>query len=159
MKNLWSEDEARGLSGVDLLVYRSRLIGRETGLVLWGGGNTSSKHQEIDFRGRSVAVMRIKGSGSDLATIQPRDFPGIRLEDLEPLWGRSTMSDQEMVDYLSHCLMEPGSPRPSIETLLHGFVPFPHVDHTHADAILGLTNTVDGKRHTGAVFGKETVWM
>ena len=65
MHNLWRDEEARGLSGIDLLVYRSRLIGRDTGLVVWGGGNTSIKHQESDFRGRRVRVMRVKGSGSE----------------------------------------------------------------------------------------------
>ncbi len=159
MENLWNDDEARGLQGLDLLVYRSRLIGRETRLVLWGGGNTSIKHEEIDFRGRPVRVMRIKGSGSDLRTIEPKQFPGIRLDDLEPLRDRETMDDDAMVTYLVHCLMEPGSPRPSIETLLHGFLAHAHIDHTHADAILGITDTVDGRRHAGEVFGADAVWI
>jgi len=159
MKNLWSEKEAKGLKGIDLLVYRSRLIGQETALVLRGGGNTSLKHEETDFRGRVTSVMRIKGSGADLRTIQRDRFPGIRIGDLQPLLERNDMSDEEMVAYLSHCLLEPGSPRPSIETLLHGFVPHPHVEHTHADAILTLTNTVDGKRHVEVVFGKDAIWI
>jgi rhamnulose-1-phosphate aldolase/alcohol dehydrogenase len=159
MDNLWRDEEAAGLQGLDLLVYRSRLIGSNPGLVVWGGGNTSIKHAETDFRGRSVRVMRIKGSGSDLRTIEPRHFPGIRLDDLEPLEQREAMSDDEMVAYLGHCLMEPGSSRPSIETLLHGFVPHPHIDHTHADAILALTDTVDGRRHVEAVFGTEAIWI
>src|SRR5438552_3210310 len=82
MHNLWRDEEARGLSGVELLVYRSHLIGRDPGLVVWGGGNTSIKHLEDDYRGRSVRVMRVKGSGSDLKTIKPEQFPGIRLDDL-----------------------------------------------------------------------------
>lgn len=159
MKNLWSEKEAKGLEGIDLLVYRSRLIGREPALVLRGGGNTSLKHEETDFRGRVTSVMRIKGSGADLRTIQRDQFPGIRMGDLQPLLERKDMSDEEMVAYLSHCLLEPGSPRPSIETLLHGFLPHPHVEHTHADAILTLTNTVDGKRHVEALFGKDAIWI
>lgn len=159
MRNLWREEETAGLEGLDLLVYRSRLIGRDTNLVVWGGGNTSIKQTETDFRGRRVRVMRIKGSGSDLKAIEPRHFPGIRLDDLEPLYERSAMSDDDMVAYLVHCLMEPASPRPSIETLLHGFVPHPHIDHTHADAILALTNTVDGRRHAEAVFGPEAIWI
>jgi rhamnulose-1-phosphate aldolase/alcohol dehydrogenase len=159
MQNLWRDDEARGLDGIDLLVYRSRLIGRDTNLVVWGGGNTSIKHHETDFRGRRMRVMRIKGSGSDLKTIETRHFPGIRLDDLEPLHQRDAMTDEEMVAYLVHCLMEPTSPRPSIETLLHGFVPHPHIDHTHADAILALTNTVDGRRHVQAAYGEEAIWI
>src|SRR6266545_3320850 len=159
MQNLWRDDEVRGLEGIDLLVYRSRLIGRDANLVVWGGGNTSIKHHETDHRGRKVRVMRIKGSGSDLKTIETTHFPGIRLDDLEPIGQREAMTDEEMVAYLVHCLMEPGSPRPSIETLLHGFVPHPHIDHTHADAILALTNTVDGRRHVEAVYGHEAIWV
>jgi rhamnulose-1-phosphate aldolase/alcohol dehydrogenase len=159
MENLWREAEARSLEGIDLLVYRSRLIGRESRLVLWGGGNTSLKHVETDFRGRSLRVMRIKGSGADLKSVGPEGFPGIRLEDLDPLLDRTTMEDQEMVDYLFRCLVDPGSPRPSIETLLHGFLPAPHVDHTHADAVLALTNTADGRRHVREAFGDDAVFV
>jgi len=159
MDNRWRDDEARGLSALELLAYRSRLIGGEAGLVLWGGGNTSVKQEEIDFRGRACRVLRIKGSGSDLRTIEASDFPGVRLDDLEPLWDRAEMPDDEMVEYLARCLMEPGSRRPSIETLLHGFLPHAHVDHTHADAILGLTDTVDGRRHVAAALGEEAVWI
>ena len=159
MQNLWRDEEAGALSGLNLLVYRSRLIGRDTNLVVWGGGNTSVKHEETDFRGRRVRVLRIKGSGSDLKTIEPKHFPGIRLDDLEPLEQRPSMSDDEMVAYLVHALMEPQSPRPSIETLLHGFVPHPHIDHTHADAILALTNTADGRRQVEQAFGQDAVWV
>ncbi len=159
MDNLWRDNEAAGLAGLDLLAYRSRLIGRDPDLVLWGGGNTSLKQTETDFRGRAVRVMRIKGSGSDLKTIEPAQFPGIRLDDIEPLLQRDAMSDEEMVAWLVRCLVEPGSARPSIETLLHGFVPHPHIDHTHADAILALTNTADGRRHVEAVYGREAIWI
>jgi rhamnulose-1-phosphate aldolase/alcohol dehydrogenase len=159
MKNLWRDEEVRDLVGVDLLVHRSRLIGVEPDLVVWGGGNTSIKQTEADFRGRSVRVMRIKRTGSDLKTAERNDFPGIRLEDLDPLRERRSMSDDEVVAYLAHCLMEPGSARPSIEALLHGFVPHDHVDHTHADAILALTNTADGKRHVKDCFGRDAIWI
>ncbi|MGH9797166.1 MAG: bifunctional rhamnulose-1-phosphate aldolase/short-chain dehydrogenase [Candidatus Polarisedimenticolia bacterium] len=159
MESLWRDEEARDLRGIDLLVYRSRLIGRDTNLVVWGGGNTSLKQIENDFRGRETRVMRVKGSGSDLKAIEPKHFPGIRLDDLEPLYEREAMSDDEMVAWLVHCLMEPNAPRPSIETLLHGFVPHPHIDHTHADAILALTDTADGRRHVEAVYGSEAIWI
>jgi len=159
MDNLWRENEAAGLAGLDALVYRSRLIGRNPDLVLWGGGNTSMKQTETDFRGRGMRVMRIKGSGSDLKTIEPGQFPGIRLDDIEPLLQRDAMSDEDMVAWLHRCLVEPGSARPSIETLLHGFVPHPHIDHTHADAILALTNTADGRRHVEAVYDREAIWI
>lgn len=159
MDHLWCDEEAGGLTGVDLLIYRSRLIGREANLVLWGGGNTSIKQTETDFRGREIRVMRIKGSGSDLESIERADFPGIRLDDLDPLRHRDEMSDEEIISYLAHCLVDPGSGRPSIETLLHAFIPYPHIDHTHADAILVLTNTVDGKRHVEACFENEAIWI
>ena len=157
MDNLWRDEEAGGLAGLDLLIYRSRLIGREANLVLWGGGNTSIKQTETDFRGREIRVMRIKGSGSDLESIERIDFPGVRLDDLDPLRHRGEMSDEEMEAYLAHCLVDPGSGRPSIETLLHAFIPFPHIDHTHADAILVLTNTADGKRHVEACFEGQAI--
>ena len=106
-------------------------------------GTLPIKQDEVDFRGRGVRVLRIKGSGSDLRTIKRGDFPGVRLDDVLPLIERDDMADEDMVAYLGNCLMEPGSRRPSIETLLHAFVPAVSVAHTHADAILSLTNTVD----------------
>ncbi len=159
MLDRWDDSQARKHQGLDELVYRSRLIGEETNLVVWGGGNTSSKLLEKDFRGREVTVLRIKGSGSDLRTIERRHFPGVRLDDVLPLRRRDAMSDEEMVEYLSHCLMEPSAPRPSIETLLHAFLPHRHVDHSHADAILSLTNNTEGLKHTRAVFGDEVLWI
>jgi rhamnulose-1-phosphate aldolase/alcohol dehydrogenase len=140
MNSRWDESATRGLSDLDLLVHASRLVGAETSLVVWGGGNTSCKRVERDHRGREVRVLRVKGSGSDLKSVEPRDFPGVRMEDILALLDREDMGDQEMVEYLAHALMEPGSPRPSIETLLHGFLPAEAVIHTHADAIVSLTN-------------------
>ena len=141
MRNLWSEQEASGLSALDLLVYQSRLVGGEPSLALWGGGNTSLKTTERDFLGVERAIMRIKGSGADMRTIGRGGFPGVLLEHVLPLLERDEMPDDEMVDYLSRCLLEPGSPRPSIETLLHAFLPQASVVHSHADAILSITNT------------------
>ena len=85
-------------------------------------------------------MLRVKGSGSDLKSIQKKDFPGVRMDDVLALLDRQDMGDQEMVDYLAHALQEPASPRPSIETLLHGFLPASAVIHTHADAVVSLTN-------------------
>ncbi len=140
MHSRWSDADAQGKSDLDLLVYASRLIGAETTLVVWGGGNTSIKQDERDHRGRPTRVLRVKGSGSDLKSIQKKDFPGVRMDDLLALLDRQDMGDQEMVDYLAHALQEPASPRPSIETLLHGFLPASAVIHTHADAVVSLTN-------------------
>ena len=159
MRDLWRDEEAAGLAGVDLLVYRSRLIGREPDLVLWGAGNTSLKHDETDRLGRTLRVLRIKGSGADLRAAEPAHFPGLRLADLEPLVDREAMSDEEMVAHLRAGLVDPDSPRPSIETLLHAFLPWDHVDHTHADAILALTDTQDGRRHVEAALGRDVAYV
>ncbi len=133
----------QGDTELERLVSRSRLIGADPALVLHGGGNTSSKIVECDHLGREQRVLRIKGSGSDLATIEARHFPGLRLEELLPLRERAAMSDEEMVAYLTRCVVEPDAPRPSIETLLHAFLPAAHVDHVHADAICALANAPD----------------
>src|SRR5213594_4054656 len=127
MHSRWDDAEARRLEGLDLLVYASRLIGAETSLVVWGGGNTSIKTVERDHRRRDVPVLRVKGSGSDLKSIQRRDFPGVRMDDILALLEREDMGDQEMVSYLAHALQEPGGVRPSIETLLHGFLSAPAI--------------------------------
>jgi rhamnose utilization protein RhaD (predicted bifunctional aldolase and dehydrogenase) len=132
-----------GTSELERLVARSRSIGADRSLVLHGGGNTSTKLVETDHLGRERRVIRIKGSGSDLATCGPSDFPGLWLDDLLPLRERDRLSDEEMLDYLARCLVDPGSPRPSVETLLHAFLPAPHVDHVHADAICALANAPD----------------
>ncbi|MBV9110760.1 MAG: bifunctional rhamnulose-1-phosphate aldolase/short-chain dehydrogenase, partial [Gemmatimonadetes bacterium] len=128
---------------VDELVAWSRKLGADPSLVLKGGGNTSVKVGESDVAGRPVAVLRVKGSGSDLAAAKRADFAGVRLDDVLPLFARDDMSDEEMVDYLARTLTDPRAPRPSIETLLHAFIPAAAVFHSHADAILSLINTPD----------------
>src|SRR3970282_2501340 len=118
----WSDAEAKGLDRRDLPVYGSRLIGAEPSLVVWGGGNTSLKVEERDFRGRTVGVLRVKGSGSDLKSIARKDFPGVRMDEILALLERSDMGDQEVVDYLAHSLQEVGGSRHSIAPLLTGFL-------------------------------------
>jgi rhamnulose-1-phosphate aldolase/alcohol dehydrogenase len=157
MLNRWNQEEAANLDPLGQLVYQSRLLGAETSLVLWGGGNTSLKVTETDFRGRETRVLRVKGSGSDMKTIERKHFPGVRMDDILPLQERDAMSDEEMVAYLAHALMEPDSPRPSIETLLHGFVPFAGVVHTHADAIVSLTNNTRGRAAVEECFGRKAL--
>ena len=157
MNSRWDDAAAQGLSDLDLLVYASRLIGAETSLVVWGGGNTSVKRTERDHRDREVRVLRVKGSGSDLKSIQKKDFPGVRLDDIRALLERPDMGDQEMVEYFTYALMEPSSPRPSIETPLHGFLPAEAVIHTHADAIVSLTNNDRCEAVLREVYGGEVV--
>ncbi len=157
MENRWSAEDVNNLDELDLLVYQSRLIGEQPSLVLWGGGNTSLKVTRTDFRGRQVKAMLVKGSGSDMKSALRRDFPALRMDDILPLFELSQMSDDAMVEYLSHCVMDPGSPRPSIETLLHGFLPQSSVVHTHADAILSLTNTRNPHKALAQAFGPDVI--
>jgi rhamnulose-1-phosphate aldolase/alcohol dehydrogenase len=157
MKSRWNDAEASTLEGLDLLVYASRLVGAETSLVVWGGGNTSIKTVERDHRGRSIPVLRVKGSGSDLKSVQRKDFPGVRMDDIRALLERRDMGDQEMVGYLAHALQDPGGVRPSIETLLHGFVDAHAVVHTHADAIVSLTNNDRPRDVLASVYGKDVI--
>src|SRR5438132_3143578 len=157
MKSRWNDAEAAKLEGLDLLAYASRLVGAETSLVVWGGGNTSIKTLERDHRGREIPVLRVKGSGSDLKSVQRKDFPGVRMEDILALLPRDDMGDQEMVGYLAHALQDPGGVRPSIETLLHGFVSAHAVVHTHADAIVSLTNNDRARDVVNDVYGKDVI--
>ena len=157
MNSRWDDAAAGDLSELDLLVYASRLIGAETSLVVWGGGNTSIKCVERDHRGREVRVLRVKGSGSDLKSIQKKDFPGVRMDDILALLERDQMEDQAMVNYFAHALLDPASPRPSIETPLHGFLPATAVIHTHADAVVSLTNNDRCDDVLRQVYGDEVV--
>ncbi|AJY76225.1 short-chain dehydrogenase [Paenibacillus beijingensis] len=158
--NLWDNNAAGGLKSVlDELVYRSNLIGSDRSVCNWGGGNTSSKTTVKDFRGRDVEVMFVKGSGSDLATMKAGNFTGLRMEDIRPLFERDDMSDAEMVAYLANCMIDAKHPRASIETLLHAFLPFKHVDHTHPDAIISLCCTDNGKAIAREIFGDRFVWV
>src|SRR3954453_12578765 len=155
MKNRWAETPE---NEIDQLVYQSRLVGAEESLVLWGGGNNSVKSQSKDLLGNPIAVMYIKSSGSDMKTIVPKESPAVRLDYIEPLRSREgEMTDQEMVDYLARCLVDPSSRRPSIETLLHAFLPARAVLHTHADAILALTNTRGRESTVRACFGDSVI--
>ncbi|HEV8614547.1 MAG TPA: bifunctional rhamnulose-1-phosphate aldolase/short-chain dehydrogenase [Methylomirabilota bacterium] len=157
MRSRWKDDEAAALDGLDLLVYASRLIGAESSLVVWGGGNTSIKTVERDHRDRSIPVLRVKGSGSDLKSVQRKDFPGVRMDDIRALLERQDMGDEEMVAYLAHGLLDIGGVRPSIETLLHGFVDAPAVVHTHADAVVSLTNNDRPRDVLAEVYGKDVI--
>src|ERR687886_316869 len=134
VESLWNPDEAEGLSPLESLAYRSNLLGSDRSVANYGGGNTSSKVTEHDHTGREIEVLWVKGSGGDLADITAEGFTGLKLQEILPLMERDEMSDEEMVNYLAKCQLDPSMPRSSIETLLHAFVPHPHVDHTHADA-------------------------
>src|SRR6266567_6816410 len=141
------------------LVARSRKLGADRSVCNWGGGNTSAKSLETDFRGSPVRVLWVKGSGSDLASVTEASFTGLSMDDVMPLLQRERMSDTDMVNYLAHCFYEPSRPRPSIETLLHGFLPFPHIDHTHADATNYFACAKDGEAAARDCFGDALIWI
>ncbi|MCY8975617.1 bifunctional aldolase/short-chain dehydrogenase [Bacillus atrophaeus] len=160
VKHLWEEQKADRLpQGAEELVYRSNLIGSDRAVCNWGGGNTSMKTYEKDFRGRDIEVMWVKGSGSDLATMKAHNVTGLKLEDIRPLIEREEMTDEEMVEYLAHCMIDSKHPRPSIETLLHAFLPYQHIDHTHPDAIISICCADNGKQIAEDIYGNRFVWV
>ena len=136
------------------LVERSNLIGDDMSLVVYGGGNTSSKGQVKDHLGRLQEVMWVKGSGADMRGSIVSDYPGLRISELLALRDIDELTDEQMTDFVTRALMDPSARRPSIETLLHAFLPFKHIDHVHADAICALTNHADGKRITAEALGE-----
>ncbi len=158
-ENLWDPQRTEGLSELEALAYRSNLLGADRSVANYGGGNTSTKARERDHTGREVDVLWVKGSGSDLATIEADRFTGLKLDEVLPLEEREEMSDEEMVAYLASCQLTPTMPRGSIETLLHAFVPHPHVDHTHPDAINMICCARGGEALATECFGEEAVWI
>ena len=136
---------ARGVpQDLALRVYTTRLLGGDPKLVLHGGGNTSVKLRMPDLMGREVDVLCVKGSGADMAVIEPAGLPAVRLAELRMLLARDAMSDEEMVKAQRANLIDPMAPNPSVETLLHAFIPQRFVDHTHATAVLSLIDQADG---------------
>src|SRR5690606_20996160 len=158
-QNLWDTAEAAELPDLDGLVYRSNLLGRDRAVVNIYGGNTSAKLTLTDHMGRQVRVLAVKASGSDVLTIKASQFALLRMEDIEPLFERDAMTDEEMVSYLERTVFEPGRPRQSIETLLHAFVPATHVDHTHPDAIISLACAPDAEAAARAVYGDRMAYV
>ena len=159
IQNLWSDAEATEYLSrynnpdVALRIYTSRLLGREPRLVLHGGGNTSVKTTETDLFRIETAVLRVKGSGWDLAAIEPVGLPAVRLEPLLKLEQLEQLSDEAMVNYLRGCLMDSSAPTPSVETLLHAFLPHKYIDHSHAADVLALVDQENGENVARQVFG------
>jgi rhamnulose-1-phosphate aldolase/alcohol dehydrogenase len=158
-QNLWDANEAEGLSELEKLAHRSNLLGRDRAVANYGGGNTSTKAKERDHAGCEVDVLWVKGSGSDLATIKAGQFTGLKLDEVLVLEEREEMSDEDMVAYLAACQLGPDMPRGSIETLLHAFVPYAQVDHTHPDAINMICCAEGGEGLARECFGGEAVWI
>jgi len=144
---------------LEALVARSRRIGENESLGLFGGGNTSTKCQQRSLVGELEEILWIKGSGSNLKGCEARHFAPLRLAPLRHVASRTRMSDEEMVAFLERCLVDPKAPRPSVETLLHAFIPERDIDHTHADAILSLANTPNGQALVRRVLGERLLWI
>ena len=158
MRSLWRDDEAAAYAGdIGLRVYTSRLLGRDRTLVLHGGGNTSVKVSEPDRFGEPRELLYVKGSGWDLETIEARGFAPVRLDHVRRLGTLETLSDPEMVTELATSTVITGAPAPSVETILHAAIPHRYVDHTHADAVLAVTNTPSGEAHARAAFGDDVL--
>lgn len=145
------------MSVLDELVRVSRLIGSDPDLVLHGGGNTSVKAMLPDLTGAPIDVLYVKGSGWDLASIEPAGFAPLRLARLRELLTLDALSDKQMMNELRCALLDASAPDPSVETLLHVVLPQPAVLHSHADAIITLTNTADGEALVRKVFGPRVV--
>ena len=158
MRSRWNPPRAL-VDSLESLVYRSQLIGEQADLGLFGGGNTSTKGELPDLFGRPEPILWVKGSGADLKGCQPRHFAALRLAPLRRLIQRARLTDEEMVAFLERCLLDPNAPRPSVETLLHAFLPERDIDHTHADAILSLANTSRGEALVRRVLGDRLVWI
>ena len=157
MKNLWDSQEAKKFSknSLDLRVYSSRLLGQNPELVLHGGGNTSVKDEFINIFHEPIEALFIKGSGWDLKTIEKEGFAPVKLEHLLKLAALSKLTDIEMVREQRLATMEPKAPNPSVEAILHALIPFKYVDHTHADAILAITNTPYSNKKIKEIYGSD----
>jgi len=165
LKNNWSNSDSKkyirkyknlGYSkDLALRVYTTRLLGRNSELVLHGGGNTSVKTSIKDIDGKKYEVLCVKGSGWNMGEIEPEGLPAVKLDPLLSLKNKKYLSDQDMVSYQKRNLINIKSPNPSVETFLHAFLPFKYVDHTHADAILKITNRPGGLNFCKKVFGNK----
>ncbi len=164
MKSAWSDEEAQryvaryAQQGVNadiaLRVYTSRLLGRDPALVLHGGGNTSVKTTVPDQMGRPVDVLCVKGSGWDMAEIEPAGLPAVRMSPIVEMRALAKLSDEDMVNAQRCNLLDSGAPNPSVETLLHAFLPHKFIDHTHAVAVLSISDQPDGNKLCREVYGK-----
>ncbi len=158
MHSRWNEEISHQFSG-DLAqrVYSSRLLGQDTSLVLHGGGNTSVKTRVTNIFGEDEEVIFVKGSGWDLETIEAEGFAPCRMKDLLRLAELETLSDPQMAVELQKSKIDPSAPPPSVEAILHAILPAKFVDHTHANAVLAVTNTADGRERVSEIYGDRVV--
>ena len=159
MKSLWKPNEVKKIQA-DLLalrVYTSQLLGRESDLVLQGGGNTSVKIKMKDDFGDEQDILFVKGSGWDLATIEKPGFAPVKLEALKRMAEFDHLTDRDMVRMQRAAMLNPNAPNPSVEAILHAIIPFRFVDHTHADAVVAVSNTKDGEKRIKEIYGKRVL--
>ena len=158
MDNLWRDKEAEKFTtDLGLRVYTSRLLGRDPSLVLHGGGNTSVKVREKNILGEEETILYVKGSGWDLETIEEAGFSPVRLLHLLELAKLPSLSDTEMVNELRTHMTAANAPTPSVEAILHATLPYKYVDHTHADALVTVTNTDKGLERIREIYGRQVV--
>ncbi|MCB1159290.1 MAG: class II aldolase/adducin family protein, partial [Leptospiraceae bacterium] len=158
MKSLWNDDDAKNFKGdLGLRVYTTRLLGADDTLVLHGGGNTSVKIKEKNLFSEEEEILYVKGSGWDLASIEEAGFSPVSLQHLIRLAGLSELSDPEMVNEMKTHMTRASAPSPSVEAILHAILPFKYVDHTHADAVVSITNTENGKEKIQDIYGDSVV--
>jgi len=158
MKNFWSDsDSIKFIDHLALRVYTSRLLGQDTSLVLHGGGNTSVKILETNLLGEQEEILYVKGSGWDLVSIEKAGFSPVRMAHMIRLSKLDSLSDPQMVNELKTQLTDASSPAPSVETILHAILPFQYVDHTHADAVVTITNTLNGIEKIKEIYGDRVV--
>ncbi|HEY0583871.1 MAG TPA: bifunctional aldolase/short-chain dehydrogenase, partial [Chloroflexota bacterium] len=157
-ESLWNDREAAEFVGpLAERVYTSRLLGQDHALVLHGGGNTSVKIRQPDIFGQEEDILYVKGSGWDLETIEAPGFAPLRLDRVLRLASLPALSDPRMVQELRAAMIDPSAPAPSVETILHALLPYRFVDHTHADALLAVTNTADGEQRIREIYGDSVV--
>ena len=161
---LWDEVKAAALEDdeVELLVYRSNLLGADLRVTNYGGGNTSCKAMTKDpLTGKEVEVMWVKGSGGDLGTMKKNGLAALYVDRLRALKNiyRGIEFEDEMVELFNHCIYDLSSKAPSIDTALHGFLPFKHIDHLHPDAAIAIAAAKDGEKITKKLFGGTIGWV
>jgi rhamnose utilization protein RhaD (predicted bifunctional aldolase and dehydrogenase)/NAD(P)-dependent dehydrogenase (short-subunit alcohol dehydrogenase family) len=159
MQNLWNQDQASKYNNdvLALRVYTSRLLGQEENLVLHGGGNTSVKTEITNLFGEQEQVLYVKGSGWDLATIEKAGFAPVKLNVLQKMAALESLSDSDMVNNQRAAMLDPNAPNPSVEAILHAIIPYKYVDHTHADAVVTITNTPNGKELIETIYGNKVL--
>ena len=161
---LWDEEKAAALAGdeVALLIYRSNLLGADLRLTNYGGGNTSCKTMDKDpLTGKETEIMWVKGSGGDIGTLKKSGLAALYVERLRSLKNvyRGLQQEDEMVELFNHCIFDLASKAPSIDTPLHGFLPFKHIDHLHPDAAIAIAAAKDGKKITQELFNGTIGWV